>query len=615
MNSAVFCRFNEGMMPSGLSRLTPDRLRQMIIRPQFRLLLICGALVVSFILSFAVWQVGYRQAREQSALRGKADVALAVDWLTAQLQRHKEKVVLLVEHPLLEQLQYPVADAQGRAAGDLLLEAADKTGALALFYADREGRVLASAHQSNMSNIKETEYFKRAMDGALGVSHGISEPLGKRVFYFAAPAFEKSGKVAAALIVAVDIERVEAEWRGGSPTLLFIDEAGSVFISNRSELLFWSRVPEKNQFLDPQGQPAEFSSSKKGDLEIWNLDWGHYIPRQGLHLSVPMPSIGLSGEAIIDLAPAKRLAWLQAAVMATVCLGFGAITLITLDRRHALAQANMVLEERVLARTMALSDSNTSLRHEIKERKEAELALKRAQESLIQAEKLSALGQVSAGISHELNQPLMAIQQYAENAADFIEQNRNAVASDNLTQISSLARRMARIITNLKAFVRNENEPMTRVDCVSVVETALELVQTRREQESVTLIWEKPEKPIWILAGEVRLGQVLINLLTNALDAMSESDSKTLQLDIRVEGQVFITVQDSGPGIAQPEKIFDPFYSTKEVSASDGLGLGLSISYGLIQSFGGEIKGGNTSNGAKFTVALKPFTQTEGADG
>mgnify|MGYP000716276428 FL=1 len=118
MNSAVFCRFNEGMMPSGLSRLTPDRLRQMIIRPQFRLLLICGALVVSFMLSFAVWQVGYRQAREQSALRGKADVALAVDWLTAQLQRHKEKVVLLVEHPLLEQLQYPVADAQGRAAGD-----------------------------------------------------------------------------------------------------------------------------------------------------------------------------------------------------------------------------------------------------------------------------------------------------------------------------------------------------------------------------------------------------------------------------------------------------------------------------------------------------------------
>ena len=113
----------------------------------------------------------------------------------------------------------------------------------------------------------------------------------------------------------------------------------------------------------------------------------------------------------------------------------------------------------------------------------------------------------------------------------------------------------------------------------------------------------------------MRLGQVLINLLTNALDAMSESDSKTLQLDIRVEGQVFITVQDSGPGIAQPEKIFDPFYSTKEVSASDGLGLGLSISYGLIQSFGGEIKGGNTSNGTKFTVALKPFTQTEGADG
>ena len=125
-----------------------------------------------------------------------------------------------------------------------------------------------------------------------------------------------------------------------------------------------------------------------------------------------LPQIGMVGEILVDVAPAQRLAGLQAAAVAAIVLALGAMLVLAIERRRTLAEANAVLESRVEARTRALSATNMRLTREVQERQEAEAALKRAQEDLVQAGKLSALGQMSAGISHELNQPLMAIRQY-----------------------------------------------------------------------------------------------------------------------------------------------------------------------------------------------------------
>jgi len=217
---------------------------------------------------------------------------------------------------------------------------------------------------------------------------------------------------------------------------------------------------------------------------------------------------------------------------------------------------------------------------------------------------------MSAGISHELNQPLMAIQSFAENGVRFLERGKTDTAAQNLGRISELAHRMGRIIRNLRAFSRQEVEPFTNVDIGKVVDAVLELLGPKISEAGVEVKWLRPKDMI-VRGGEVRLQQVVLNLAANAIDAMAASEPKVLMINVvqDVEKTV-ISVRDTGPGIKEPEKIFDPFYSTKAVGAAEGLGLGLSISYGLVQSFGGAIRGRNHEDGgAIFTVELIPAVQ------
>ena len=255
-------------------------------------------------------------------------------------------------------------------------------------------------------------------------------------------------------------------------------------------------------------------------------------------------------------------------------------------RDRAESRANAALEMRVAERTAALS---------------------RTQAELVQAGKLSALGQMSAGISHELNQPLMAISSYAENGTLLLDRGRVKDAAENLEKISEMARRMGRIIRNLRAFARAESEPATRVGLASVVEGALELVQGRIARAGVAIDWQRPESPAIVMGGEVRLGQVVVNLIANALDALEGAEEKRITIRIARAGErVRLTIRDTGPGIAEPARIFDPFYSTKEVGSAEGMGLGLSISYGLVQGFGGTLSGETApGGGALFTVDLR----------
>ena len=555
-----------------------------------------------------VWSYGYRQALDQLAQQAEADLALASDRLSTQLQIFQEQAVLIAEHPALEGIESD--PARQEAAQALLLEVADKTGALDVAYADRAGRVVAAAQMVAGPDLSADPAFRRAMQGALGTGHGVLPGLGRRAYVHAAPAFSADGAVRGALIVTSDVEDVEQTWRGSLPAVLFTDARGEVFISNRSELLFWKRAPDGAGLIPVSGELLPFDSRLVGGHEIWELGWGPYLPEQGLHLEVDLPVIGMTGEIIVDVAPARRIATLQAATLAAVFLAFGALLFLTTERRRALALANAELEGRVEVRTRELSAANAQLRREVAERLEAEAALKRAQADLVQAGKLSALGQMSAGISHELNQPLMAIQQFADNGAAFMDRGKTEKAGENLGRISEMAARMARIIRNLRAFARNESEPMGRVDLGRVIEASVELIEARLRGEGVELDWQAPEAPVLAWGGDVRLGQVFVNLINNAIDAMEGCADKRITIRLQPGERLVVTVADTGPGIADPEKIFEPFYSTRAVGSSEGMGLGLSISYGLVQSFGGNIRGANApGGGAVFTVELENWTE------
>ena len=581
----------------------------MPIRQKKWILVVVPFLVCVAGVTGGVWRYGYNQALDQLAQRGTAEVTLVLDGLASDLQRYRDQAVQLAEHPTLTQmtqskLRNPAADA-------LLLAAADRTAAAMLFFVDPDGRVLASSHGVQPANLSAMPYFQRAMDGALGISHGTNTKLGSRVFYFAAPSFKADGGVQGALVSMADVENVEIGWRGGSTAILLIDESDRIFMSNRSELLGWSHPIDTALIRRPSGDPHQFDAYTVGQHEVWKLDLGPYLPGNALKLTQSRPRLGMTGLALIDVTPARQIAWLQSLVVGALLLFFGTLLFLTQVRRQTLSKANAELENRVAERTTSLTQTNKILRHEIRERKEAEAALKKAQSDLVQAGKLSALGQLSAGISHELNQPLMAIQQYAANGVSFLQRGQPAKAGENLSRIDEMARRMGRIIRNLRAFVRNENEPMGQVDIVSVIETALDLTGARLRQDGINVVWAPPPQPVWVLGGEVRLGQVLVNLITNAADAMADSPRKHLGITLQDGNPVVFRLRDTGPGIEEPEKIFDPFYSTKQVNKDEGMGLGLSISYGLVQSFGGKIRGTNTKSGAEFSVELERWQEKD----
>ncbi|MEP4198264.1 MAG: ATP-binding protein [Aliishimia sp.] len=585
----------------------------MVTSRRSRHAVICAFLLCVTALGAGVWRYSYGQALDQLAQRGASDLALASDRVTGQLQRYRELAVLMADHPDVAALTQGTGP---QVANALFEEVADKTAALEIFFVDVTGRIIAAARGETGETVAKGPLLRRALNGALGADHAVAGLVPQRAYYFAAPHFGPDRAVHGAVVVAVDISEIEWDWNGSNPAVFFTDVDGEVFISNRSELTYWVRPVGQPGLSPPIGPQPSFAAYFVGSHEIWRMGWGPYLPERALHIIRQLPVIGLRAETLIDIRPALRLAGLQAGTLVALCMAFGAMLFLVTERRRSLAELNVVLEARVAARTEDLSATNARLRREISEREETEKRLKKAQQELVQAAKLSALGHMSAGISHELNQPLMAIQSFAENGTAFLERDAPDKAGENLSRISDLAHRMGRIIRNFRAFARQESLPVGRVELGQILGSAVELTADRLRTDGITLKYAPPDNAIWVRGGDVRLGQVFVNLITNAADAMINSVEKQITIQIAATDRLIVEIRDSGPGIDVPDKVFEPFYSTKQVeTGQDGMGLGLSISYGIVQSFGGQISGRNsTLGGAVFSVALDRWQDAEAAE-
>jgi len=264
------------------------------------------------------------------------------------------------------------------------------------------------------------------------------------------------------------------------------------------------------------------------------------------------------------------------------------------------------LEERVEERTAALAHVNQRIEEEIAERRLTEQKLRQTQADLIQAGKLAGLGQMSAALSHELNQPLAAAKTYVDSAAMLIARDRVDEARDNLSRISGLIDRMASISRHLRNFARKPNEKVGPVSLATAIADTLEIVSARLKVADATLVIDLGEPSAAVQAGSVRLQQVLVNIITNAADAVEGLDDRRIHVVAVQDGaKMILTVRDHGPGVspAIAERIFDPFFSTKGVGR--GLGLGLSISYNIIKDFGGSLSVSNAEDGgAEFRIVL-----------
>ncbi len=354
----------------------------------------------------------------------------------------------------------------------------------------------------------------------------------------------------------------------------------------------------------------------EGELKGQNLS--QLLPpagRKGLEKGLWPPGRGPRGEYQIETQGRRRDGSLFPIdlIASEIQLPRGLRFIITIHEISRLKAAEQMLrcaleeqEQRISERTAELRSSNQQLLNEVAERKQAEKVLKETQEDLIQASKLAALGQMSAGVVHELNQPLTAIRTFTASSRLLLERNELGQVEENLTRTIQLTERMAKMTSQLKIFARKSGGEKKNISLKAALDQALALFEERICRDQVRVRLNLPTGLLPIGGDHLRLEQVLINLVGNAMDAMDKIKDPQLEIEATSgpEG-LSLSICDNGPGIAEEHlaHLFEPFFTTKEVGA--GLGLGLSISYGIIKDLGGTIRGENRpEGGAQFVIEL-----------
>ena len=269
-----------------------------------------------------------------------------------------------------------------------------------------------------------------------------------------------------------------------------------------------------------------------------------------------------------------------------------------LSSRRALARSIFFQRE-----SAELRHLNDTLQREIAERERVEKNLEVAEQTLAQSSKLAALGEMSAGVSHELNQPLAAMKTYLAGAKLLLQRRRPEEALSSFQRIDDLIERMGAITRQLKSYARKGGDAVEAMDARDCVSSAISMMEPQLKSRKVRITRSLPRDPVMIMADRVRLDQVLINLLRNALDATKSVEDPAIDVILSVGQVATFTVRDNGPGIEDLDSLFEPFYTTK--APGDGVGLGLAISSGIVNDLGGRLYARNgRAGGAVFEVTL-----------
>ena len=565
----------------------------------------------------------------QAGLRGKETLRLTVEGLNGALRRYEPLPGLIAERPVLAQaLQAPDNAELLQRVNEELRLTAESLKASDVYLMDTTGlTIAASSYRKELSFVGRSfgyrPYFTQAVEGGLGRFFALGTTSGERGYFYAYPV-EVGQRIVGVVAVKFLVAPFEEAWRGSDHLVIVRDLNGVVFMSSNPDWHFRTMRPlsvgERERIEAIRQYPVDrmellpnTASPLRGDMALLSID----VDGQGREFIANTLPIHDAGWAVTILTPTERanaqaLGAVAILALLIMLLGFGVA--FYLQRRAQLLEriavqraATETLEARIAERTLDLKQANDKLVEEVRERRDAENRLRQTQTELIQAGKLAALGQMSAALSHEFNQPLAAVKSYADNAIQFLARGREEETRENIRRISAMADRMASISKHLRNFARRPQEKVRPVELVPVMQDALAILQGRLEAGRVDVRLDLPDEPAWEIGGHVRLQQVIVNLLNNALDAMEDQEGPVIEVELsRVGDRWSLKIRDHGPGIDEETigKIFDPFFTTK--TPGRGLGLGLSISYNIIRDFGGRLLAQNhEKNGAVFSLELQ----------
>ncbi|MFP3890197.1 sensor histidine kinase [uncultured Ralstonia sp.] len=600
--------------------------------------LVCAATFV------VTWNRGLSQA--QQAAGGRVDRYAAN--LKSTLDRYEYLPALIALHPFIHDLLANPTPENVARANRYLLEVNDRAHATATYVIAPSGQALAASNYNQPDSFVGAEYrfrpyFQQAAAGHVGRFYGIGITREEPGYYISQPVMQ-DGRVIGVTVVKLNLEWFGRASHDASEPVMVADEHGVIFLSSVPAWQYRTVepiTPELNAHLEATRQyyrkqitPLPLRPEVPAFLKlVGRLPEGAQLVRVGDRINATRYLL-VSRELIepdwelMYLTPVDPVmsAARSATVAAAFAFAFACLLLFywrqrrlrlmeMLRSRRMLETAYDQLERRVEDRTADLMATNEQLQHEIVDRTRAEAELRATQDELVQASKLAALGQMAAGITHELNQPLAALRTFSDNTRILLERGQHGAATDNLQAIADLTERMGKITAQLKLFAGRSRRKHSDVQVRVALDHSLALLRPRLGDVRLELHWRVPEAEALVRADELKLEQVLINLIGNALDAIGANDAaRPGRIDIDVgpaEGvpsplkQLSIAVRDNGPGIPPDTMphLFEPFFTTKEIG--QGLGLGLAISTSIARDFGGSLSAINMPDGgAQFTLTL-----------
>ena len=479
-----------------------------------------------------------------------------------------------------------------------LISFVEEIGAASLVLHDSDGRTVAATDRNRLGqSSRSAAHFVNALRGQGTIFTAEPREAGGFVFTYSRRV-QSAGEVLGVISVEVDLQKFERAWAGISDALIVTDSEGAIILATEPR---W-RGRTEDEALAREDPQSAIERAIRATSDWTALPSDAYM--KGEAVMRLENRIAFRGWRMVSFTTFNSVRERVNGVLALEIMGFAillAFAFYFLSRRTAF---RMALFQRESAELRAL---NLRLQREIAERERVQETLAVAEQTLEQSSKLAALGEMSAAVSHELNQPLAAMKTYLAGARLLLNRNRPDEALSAFGRIDGLIERMSAITRQLKSYARKGAAELSPVDMGLALASSLSMMEPQLRQRQVEITRIIPDEPVLVMGDRMRIEQVLVNLLRNALDATKLERNPQVDIILAAGDTATLTVRDNGPGMEDKDQLFEPFYTTK--LAGDGVGLGLAISSGIVNDLGGRLTARNgQAGGAVFEMQLPILT-------
>jgi two-component system C4-dicarboxylate transport sensor histidine kinase DctB len=611
---------------SDVVSITPSARRNQL-RSQWLALFGAWSLMV-MAAAFVAGEIGRTQAMTSLQSQAATDAELKVALLNVALERPRALPLVLSGDGDLKAALMQGGDAVLRLNRKLegLIEG---TQASVIYVAGTDGVAIASSNWQLPDSFVGTryafrEYFQAAMQTGRAEHYALGNVSRKPGLYISRRIDGVDGKPLGVVIAKVEFNRLEADWNIGGKPVYVVDANGVVLMTSIPSWRFKTIAPidearhrEITESLQFGNQPLNLLPFRTvrpvgSNSALVHIDAPGGLNGDYLRLEVIVPTTPWKLHYLLPVDPAiMAFTWQNRMIAFAGFMPVAGLSALWLRRRQKAAKAEEAgrrareeLERRVQERTRDLTNARDRLQAEIAGHEKTGRELQSVQQELVQANRLSILGQVAAGVAHEINQPVATIRAFADNARILLKRERAADVDGNLENIAALTDRIGAITSDLKILARKGRTAAEPISVKLVLEGAVMLLRSRFAGRMEALDIASPDEALKVSGSRIRLEQIVINLLQNALEAVEDLEDGRVVIQVREEkDEVVMTVTDSGPGISADirEALFTPFNTSKET----GLGLGLVISREIAADYGGRIEVESSDKGTCFSVYLK----------